>query len=261
MPVVVSAGVPINYEIAGEGPPIVLVHGYLTSFEGNWGQSGWIEFLIGRGRSVIGLDCRGHGRSGKPHDPAAYEDPRMPDDVLAVMDAVGLGRVDLMGYSMGGYIGIALLARHPDRFRDVIVGGAGLGNPPNLEVDAAIAAALEADDPSSITDPVAAFYREVAESRAQDPHSLADRDPDLHALAAIARRRRGLRWVPDDAEARLRTVQVRLLAVVGDKDEALPQAQRLTETVPKAELVVLPGEDHLSAIRAQGYKDAVAAFL
>jgi pimeloyl-ACP methyl ester carboxylesterase len=177
------------------------------------------------------------------------------------MDAIGLRRVDLMGYSMGGSIAIALLAHHPDRFEDVIVGGAGMEHPPNLEVDSAIAAALETDEPASIRDPVASFFREFAESRAQDPHSLADRDPDLHALAAIARRRRGLRWVPEGAEVELRSVQVRLLAVVGDKDEALVAAQRLTETVPKAELVVLPGEDHMSAIRAQGYKDAVAAFV
>ena len=142
----------------------MLVHGYPSSFEGNWGQSGWIEFLVGQGRSVVGLDCRGHGSSGKPHDPAAYEHPRMLEDVLAVMDAVGLEHADLMGYSMGGAIAIALLACHPDRFRSVIAGGAGLGNPPNLQADAAIAAALERDDSSSITVPVASFFREFAES-------------------------------------------------------------------------------------------------
>lgn len=51
------------------------------------------------------------------------------------------------------------------------------------------------------------------------------------------------------------------LAVVGDRDDSYPAAQRLTETVPNAQLVVLPGEDHLSAVSAQAYKDAVAAFL
>jgi len=66
---------------------------------------------------VVGTDCRGHDRSDKPHDSSAYEDPQMPNDVLAVMDALGLERVDLMGYSMGGAIAINLLARHPGRLK------------------------------------------------------------------------------------------------------------------------------------------------
>ena len=237
----------------------MLVHGYLSSLEGNWGQSGWIEFLVGDGRSVVGSDCRGHGRSGKPHDPAAYEDPRMPSDVRAVMDAAGLERVDLMGYSMGGAIAVALLARCPERFNSVIVGGAGLpvaARDPRRS--AAIAAALEAEDVSTISDPVALFFRQFAESRAHDPHSFADVDPDLRALAAISQRSSGVR---SGVAAALPQVQVPLLVVVGDKDETLPDSQRLSETVPNAQLVILPGEDHVSAIPAVAYKHAVAAFL
>jgi hypothetical protein len=73
--------------------------------------------------------------------------------------------------------------------------------------------------------------------------------------------RHGLRWLSEDAEARLQSVRVRLLPVVGDRDAALLAAQRLSRTVPNAQLIVLPGEDHLSAIRAQAYRDAVAVLL
>src|SRR6478736_2205518 len=163
MSIVQSAGVPIYYEVAGDGLPIVLVHGFLCSFESNWGQSGWIDFLVAQGRQVVGVDCRGHGRSGKPHDPSAYDGHRMPDDVLAVMDAVGLERTDFMGYSMGGRIAINLLARVPERFSSVIAGGAGLRT--MRRDQAAIIEALETDDVSSITDPVALFMRQFAESR------------------------------------------------------------------------------------------------
>jgi pimeloyl-ACP methyl ester carboxylesterase len=89
MPTVQSPGVPIYYELIGAGTPILLVHGFAGSFE-DWGQSGWVDFLFAQGRKVVGMDCRGHGRSGKPHDPTTYDDPRMPDDILAVMDAAGL---------------------------------------------------------------------------------------------------------------------------------------------------------------------------
>jgi pimeloyl-ACP methyl ester carboxylesterase len=84
MPMVDSAGVPIHYEVAGQGPPVVLVHGFMSSMD-SWVRTGWVEFLMARGRSAVRLDVRGHGGSGKPHDPTAYENPRMPGDVLAVM--------------------------------------------------------------------------------------------------------------------------------------------------------------------------------
>jgi pimeloyl-ACP methyl ester carboxylesterase len=97
VPVIDLRGVPIHYEVVGQGAPIVLVHGFASSLEGNWGRTGWIELLTGRDRQVIGLDCRGHGSSGKPHDSAAYDGHAMPDDVLAVMDAAGLDRADFLG--------------------------------------------------------------------------------------------------------------------------------------------------------------------
>jgi hypothetical protein len=110
MPIVESAGVPIHYEIAGEGPPIVLVHGFMSSMN-SWVQTGWVEFLVARGRSVVRMDVRGHGKSGKPHDPTAYENSRMPDDVLAVMDAL---RLNVVHFVHRGCFGLAM-NRGPQR--------------------------------------------------------------------------------------------------------------------------------------------------
>jgi pimeloyl-ACP methyl ester carboxylesterase len=70
-----------------------------------------------------------------------------------------------------------------------------------------------------------------------------------------------LRSTHDDVEAALGQVRVPLLAVVGDKEPALPDVQRLSQIVPNAQLVILPGEDHFSASRAQTSKEAVASFL
>jgi pimeloyl-ACP methyl ester carboxylesterase len=143
----------------------------------------------------------------------------------------------------------------------VVVGGAGLPiAPSNPRLAAAIAAGLETDDPSTIANPVARFFRDFAESRTHNPHSFADKHPDLRALAALARGG-GLRSLSEADKAALTEVQVPLLVVVGDKDQALADAQRLSETVPHAQLVGVPGEDHLSAIPAAAYKEAVASFL
>ena len=263
MPTVVSAGVPIHYEVIGTGTPILLVHGLLSSFEANWVQTGWVNFLLAQGRQVVGMDCRGHGLSGKPHDPSGYGGDHMADDVIAVMDALGLDRSDLMGYSMGGGIAVDLLARMPERFTSVVAGGAGVRT---VRKDpTATAEALEADDLSTIADPGALMMRRLAESRSTDPTSLSGRDNDLKALAAVLRGSRGLwgRMAFDTANFTdaLRRVQIPVLAVVGDKDSNLAEAQLLIETVPLGELVVLPGEDHLSAVTSQKYKEAVASFL
>jgi len=267
MPIVVSSGVPIHYEVIGAGPPIVLVHGFASSLEGNWGQTGWLDFLVSHGCTVVGVDCRGHGLSGTPHDPAAYGANQMPDDVLAVMDAAGLEHADIMGYSMGVGIALNLLARFPDRITSLIAGGQGGVRMPVEDPQSriAIAEALEADDASTISDPRASSMRRFADSRAKNPDSLAGRGNDLLGLGALWRSDVAaghlLFYVDDEQESILRRREAPVLAVVGENDVSIRASRRLVEIIPHAELVVLPGYDHMSAVRADEYKDAVAAFL
>jgi pimeloyl-ACP methyl ester carboxylesterase len=261
MPTVLSAGVPIYYEVNGAGTPILLVHGFLGSFESHWKQTGWVDFLLSQGRQVVGMDCRGHGLSGKPHDPSVYDGDYFADDVIAVMDVAGLERTDLMGYSMGGQIVINLLARRPERFPSVIAGGAGLRSASALGDQTANIEALETDDVSSITDPRALDWRRRAEGGY--PGGLAARDNDLKAFAAMLRNSDPPQIASNSAKHAdaLRRVQIPVLAVAGDKDPNLSEVQLLIETVQFGELVVLPGEDHSSAISSQKYKEAVASFL
>jgi pimeloyl-ACP methyl ester carboxylesterase len=248
-----SAGVPIYYEEVGDGLPVVLVHGFGQSIE-SWRRSNWVGFLTAHGRRVVGIDPRGHGRSGKPRDPAAYDGHRMADDLITVMDAIGLERTDFMGYSLGGRLAIDLLARFPDRFSSVVIAGVGLSpGRPDSALTAAIAAALETDDVSTITDPAVRLMRQIFEGGPTDPTGN-----DLKALGAAYR---SSGWYDPIDEDSLRRTQVPVLVVIGENDQGLPLARRLIETVPHGELVVLPGEDHMSTPGAQKYKDAVVAFL
>lgn len=247
MPTLQSAGARIHYEVVGHGPPIVLVHGFALSFDANWRETGWVDFLVDAGREVVGIDCRGHGKSDKPHDPAAYSGNQMPDDVVAVMDTLDLQHADIMGYSMGGWIMLNLLLRHGSRFTSAVAGGAGLRSrafDPVLR--AAVAAALETDDPLSIVDETARSMRRLAESGGND----------LRALAAM---QHAERTPPDDAA--LKQLNLPMLVVVGDQDPVLNSAHQLALTVPNAELAVVPGADHLGAIAAPDYKRGVAEFL
>src|SRR5438045_2614943 len=89
MPLLDVNGVAINYIDEGTGPAVVLVHGFAASLQANWRAPGIIDTIRNSGRRVIALDCRGHGRSGKPLDPHAYEGTKMADDVIAVMELLG----------------------------------------------------------------------------------------------------------------------------------------------------------------------------
>jgi pimeloyl-ACP methyl ester carboxylesterase len=122
-----------------------------------------------------------------------------------------------------------------------------------LQVAVQQPAAFERDDVSSITDPRAPSWRRLAESRSTDPTSLSGRDNDLKALAAMLRSSDPPQYASNLAKHTdaLRRVQIPVLAVVGDKDTNLAEAQLLIETVPFGELVVLPAEDHLSAVSCQ----------
>src|SRR6185369_7498474 len=127
MPDFVTAddGVELAYERQGEGPAIVLVHGFGSSRVQNWKSTGWYGGLTEAGFSIVAMDCRGHGDSSKPHDPALYGHDRMAQDVALVMQACGLPDALILGYSMGGFIGLRLLASHPERVRKLAIAGVG----------------------------------------------------------------------------------------------------------------------------------------
>jgi pimeloyl-ACP methyl ester carboxylesterase len=118
-------GMALAYERHGEGPAIVLVHGFGSSRLQNWKSTGWYGGLTEAGFSIVAMDCRGHGDSGKPYEPEAYGHDRMANDVIAVMAACDLPSALICGYSMGGFIGLRLLAAHPERVIKLAIAGVG----------------------------------------------------------------------------------------------------------------------------------------
>src|ERR1700693_4677990 len=105
------------------GAPIVLVHGFASDYKLNWVGSRWQETLTGAGFRVIGLDCRGHGSSEKPHDPAAYALDVMAADVQRLLDHLDIKVADFIGYSMGARIGVEMMLAYASRLHHVVLGG------------------------------------------------------------------------------------------------------------------------------------------
>ena len=103
------------------GVPVLLVHGFASSFERNWREPGWVDLLQDEGRQVIGVDLLGHGRADKPHDPAAYS--TLEQDVAGALPADGA--VDAIGFSLGAQLLLRVAAVDPGRFRRLVVGGVG----------------------------------------------------------------------------------------------------------------------------------------
>lgn len=121
MPHATNDGLRIYYEREGSGPPLILLSGLTESLD-SWRDFGYVDALRDA-YDLILIDPRGHGKSDKPHDPAAYAFEQRVADLTAVLDDAGIDRAIFWGYSMGGHIGFASLRYAPDRFRAVIVGG------------------------------------------------------------------------------------------------------------------------------------------
>jgi pimeloyl-ACP methyl ester carboxylesterase len=126
MPSFKSDGVKIDYVDEGEGEPILLIHGFASNATVNWRDPGWIEALTKAGRRVVALDNRGHGKSEKLYEPDRYGAPAMAEDAVRLLDHLGIGRADVMGYSVGARIAAFLVLAHPQRVRSVIFAGLGI---------------------------------------------------------------------------------------------------------------------------------------
>ncbi len=239
-----SDGVRLHYTLHGPdaGEPVILVHGFASDYELNWVGSRWQETLERAGYRVIGLDCRGHGQSSKPHDPAAYALATMAADVRNLMDELDLASTRYIGYSMGAWIGLRALLDFPDRIRCAVLGGVGMSGA--LEGAEKIARALRGGPPEN---EVAATFQRFASARPTN---------DLEALAAcIVGQQPGL-----DPE-QLTAVRTPILIAIGERDDIARNAEQLVAQIPTARLIVIPGRDHMSAVTARPFKDAALEFL
>jgi pimeloyl-ACP methyl ester carboxylesterase len=219
---------------------VLLIHGFASSFERNWREPGWVDVLADEGRTVIGVDLLGHGEAEKPTDPEAYRN--LEQCVIDVLPAEG--RVDAIGFSMGGHLLLRVASMMPGRFRKVVVGGVGDSMFEERTGDEA-ARAVESGAPSEGDHASAGAFARFAQAPGNVPA----------ALAACMRR-------PHEpmSEAQLAAVDMPVLIVLGDKDFAGP-AERLLAAMPDARLMSLAGADHFGTPQDFRFIDAAVRFL
>ncbi|MEA2833587.1 MAG: hypothetical protein QOG66_1789, partial [Methylobacteriaceae bacterium] len=146
------------------GEPILLIHGFASTHAVNWLFPLWVRTLTGAGRRVVALDNRGHGRSQKLYDPKDYHTAIMAEDSRNLLDHLGIGRADVMGYSMGARIGAFLVLAHRNRVRSLIMGGLGIHLTEGFGLPVSIAEAMEAESIEELRDPQQKMFRGFAEA-------------------------------------------------------------------------------------------------
>jgi pimeloyl-ACP methyl ester carboxylesterase len=255
-----SSGIKIHYVEKGRGAPVVLLHGFTGSATRHWEAPGVISALETAGYRVIAMDCRGHGESGKPHDPGLYG-LEMVGDVIRLLDYLKIDRAHVVGYSMGGAIANQLLTRHSPRLITVTLLGAGWEGE-DLKVLAtqfsALADGFDKKDATWLIRAVSSSGQQgpTAEEIAAANASLFARN-DSDALAAAARGLLPLYQVSADS---LRGVSLPVLAIVGEQDTLnLEGVKRMAAVVRGMEVVRLPGATHASSVRPSA--EPLVAFL
>ena len=262
MPSVTHNGVNINYtDTGGDSPPVVLVHGF--PLDGRMWE-GQVQALSSRYRFIV-PDLQGFGSSDAPEDRSSYSMDVFADEVKAVIDQCGVDKVVLGGLSMGGYVCLAFLRRHPET-----VGALALADtraepdpPEGKEKRTNQQAQVEAEGTSGLIDGLtAALLSETTKAEKPDVvervKKLMDNPPAGYIGALEAMKNR-----PDSTEG-LAKITVPTVVIVGEEDPLTPPsaARTLHEHIGASELVVIPTAGHLSNLEAEKeFNDALDRFL
>lgn len=220
-------GISMHYAVFGQGDPILLIHGGLGHAD-LWAAQ--VADLM-RDHMVIIADSRGHGRSTRTADPFGYG--LMSNDYIALLDHLKIPKVDLVGWSDGGIIGIDIALNHPDRLRRLFAHAA------NVTVDGV--------DPAVATNVTFNAYIE----RMGTDYKRLSPTPDQYD--AFVTQISGM-WAsqPNWTDADLAKITTPTTIVLGDHDEAVTRAHtdHMAAVIPGAKLVILPDVSHFAMLQA-----------
>jgi pimeloyl-ACP methyl ester carboxylesterase len=253
-------GLSIAYERAGDGPPLVLLHGYLGDGRGTWHRQ--LDALSDE-FTVVAWDAPGAGRSSDP--PPSFSLADYADCLSGFVAALGLGRPHVAGVSFGGGLALEVYRRHPLLPKTLILASAyagWAGSLPPEEVELRLRQVMEMADlpPDHLMGAVTrTLFSESAPSTMVD--EFADNAAQFHpsGLKAMARS-----FAKADLRDILPHVDVPTLLLCGDSDVRAPcsVAESIHAAIPGSRLVVLPGAGHVIPVEAAARFNAeVRAFV
>ena len=237
-----SNGVRIRYVEQGQGPAIVLMHGYTGTADRHFLANGVFANLA-KDHRAIAIDLRGHGKSGKPHDPKAYGE-EMARDVVRLLDHLKIQRAHVLGYSLGAFIAGRVATMHPERLVGVIyVAGLPLRDISFMDTFAQDSVKeLESDLPFkslvvALQPPGSKPPSEDDMRTAMAPLVAAN---DVKAFAALWRGYKTLAVT----DAQLAAVRVPSIVITGSADINAAGVPELNQLHPRIKTVVVEGAEH-----------------
>lgn len=249
MPKLTRDGVEIYYEIYGEGPALLLSHGY-SSTSHMW--AGQVAPFSKQYKLII-WDMRGHGRTSSPDDLSLYSEEATVADMAALLDHASAKSAIIGGLSLGGYMSLAFHLKHPKQTRALLIIDTG----PGFKNDEAregwnVRARATAD--RFETEGLGRLASGSGETR--EAHHTSAKGLALAARGMLAQRdARVINSLPD--------IKAPSLVVVGAKDEPfLNAADYMAKKIPGAKKVVIPDAGHAANIdQPEKFNDAVLGFL
>ena len=231
--------VQIHYEVEGNGPSLVLLHGLNGNLE-RFRIYGYVEPLKEKYQLIL-IDVRGHGTSDKPHEPEAYKMKTLVADIVAVLDQLKVGKAHFLGYSIGGGICFGFAKYASERFCSMIIGGA---HPYKLT----------ADDQAWL-DSYIQLLKEGKDA------VIADTEKKLGPEMTPKYRAQLMAWLDTEAlvallmsedytssfEEVVPTLKVPCLVYAGEKDASYSSVRKCAESMPNTTFVSLPNLDHRGA--------------
>lgn len=254
-----SDGVKIHYTVEGEGTPVLLIHGFAANAQIQWGAPGVIKELA-KDFQVIAIDNRGHGRSGKPHEPEKYG-IEMVKDAVRLLDEMKIDKAHVVGYSMGGFITNKLIATHPERLITATLGGAGWAQADDDRMSflKTLADSLDAGKGIGplILELTPANRPKPTEQEIAGVNQMLMLTNDQKALAAVIRGMPGLAVTEDQLKAN----KVPTLSLIGEIDPLKLGVDELEKRMKNLKVIVIEGADHMTAFTNPLFKTELRDFL
>jgi pimeloyl-ACP methyl ester carboxylesterase len=247
MPYADNGGVRIHYQVEGEGPALVLQHGFTESVV-DWYEARYVDALRPYYRLIL-IDARGHGASDKPHDPDAYVLNRRVADVVAVLDALDIAKALFWGYSMGGWTGFGLAKYAAERVRALVIGGQHPYARSMRSLRRMVQRGIAQGNPAFLAGMEEIFGPESAERKARLLSA------DLEAYLALTQDRPCLEDI-------LPTMLMPCCLYAGEIDPIYPEVEACSQYIPLVTFFSLPGLSHCEAyVRSELVLPRVIGFL